>query len=122
MVRGRVLVIDDNSNIRDLLRAALEMEGYDVETVINGAAGLRSLERLFPDVVLLDILMPGMDGRQFVREVKDRTVGVQVVVITALPDPAKLAQEVGADDFIQKPFELHELLSVVERAYKRVTG
>jgi len=111
-----VLVIDDDSGIRDSLAACLEAEGYRVRTAVNGAAGLEQVQAARPDVVIVDLIMPVMNGHQFISRLRDdpATSGLRVVLMTGavarpgLPLPP-------ADAMLPKPFELDELLAVVRR-------
>jgi DNA-binding NarL/FixJ family response regulator len=113
---GRILVVDDTpANVR-LLEAVLVPEGYDVVAAGSGEEALSSTAAGEPDVVLLDILMPGMDGYEVCRRLREEsaTQGLPVLMITAGGEHQKLAAlEAGADDFIAKPFDRAELLARV---------
>jgi CheY-like chemotaxis protein len=111
-----VLVIDDDSGIRDSLAACLEAEGYRVATATNGAAGLEQLQAARPDVVIVDLVMPVMSGDQFISRLRQdpTTAGLRVVLMTgACGRPG--APLPTADATLPKPFELDELLAVVRR-------
>jgi adenylate cyclase len=111
---GVVLVVDDQDANRRLLEAVLSPRGYRVITVDSGEAALRLLEADLPDVVLLDILMPGIDGYEVCRRIRQdpRTAVLPVVMITASGEQEKIkAIESGADDFITKPFDQAELMA-----------
>jgi CheY-like chemotaxis protein len=113
---ARVLVVDDvPENVR-LLEAVLAPRGYEVISATDGPAALQLVESAKPDLVLLDVVMPGMDGYQVCRILREReeTAVLPVVMLTASEGPEKTkAIEAGADDFIPKPFDLHELLTRV---------
>lgn len=110
---GRVLVVDDERDIRLAMAEALEDEGYEVDTARDGAEALVHLRAFHPQVVLLDLMMPGMDGWEFrrVQRQDPELAGIPVVVISALG----AVKDLDAQDYIQKPFELDQLLSVVGR-------
>lgn len=113
---ARVLVVDDDENIREFVSLALMGEGHDVEVAPNGAIALDVLQSVSPDVILLDMRMPVMDGWQFAsryREIPGRRA--QLVVMTAARDAARSASEISADANLAKPFELDELLNLVEQ-------
>ncbi len=113
---ARVLVVDDQPpNVR-LLQAILTPRGYDVRTASSGEEALATLEKEDIDLVLLDIVMPGMDGYQVCREIRERpgTAYLPVVMVTASGDEQKIkALEAGADDFITKPVNKNEMLARV---------
>jgi adenylate cyclase len=111
---GVVLVVDDQDANRRLLEAVLSPRGYRVITADSGEAALQLLKADLPDVVLLDILMPGIDGYEVCRRIREepRTAVLPVVMITASGEQEKVrATESGADDFITKPFDQAELLA-----------
>jgi class 3 adenylate cyclase/CheY-like chemotaxis protein len=113
---ARVLVVDDQpANVR-LLEAILAPRGYDVSTAASGEEALELLARSTPDLVLLDIVMPGLDGYEVCRRIRDRkdTAYLPVVMVTASGDEQKVkALEAGADDFLTKPIDRSELLARV---------
>ena len=114
--RRRILVVDDDSGIREVLVECLAGEGYDVADARNGAEGLERLRGHRPHVVLVDLLMPVMNGRQFIAHLRAdaATQGIPVLLMTGSNEllgrpPA------GADALLPKPFELEELLDLVRR-------
>jgi urea transport system substrate-binding protein len=115
MARTHVLVIDDDPDMRDVVSQALEAFDHRVTTASNGEEGLAQLEHGLPDLILLDMRMPVMDGWTFAAELHRRYDDqVPVVVCTAAEDTASRAREVGAVGALGKPFELDELLQLVE--------
>jgi DNA-binding NtrC family response regulator len=118
MTGGRILIIEDEENIRHTMQVALETEGYDVETAIDGPDGLlRFREPGRWRLVLLDQRMPGMQGLEVLRELKGRDASVPVILITAY-GTVDLAAEVlgsGASGFLRKPFTPDELRDVVRQ-------
>lgn len=111
-----VLIVEDDESIRDVIAIALKAEGFNVRVASNGLQALEEIERQRPDVILLDMLMPVMNGWEF----KNRyllTPGpyAPIIVLTAAPDAASRAAEVSAEDFIAKPFDLKNLIKLVNR-------
>lgn len=112
----RVLVIDDEPDIRATVSAMLEIEGYDVDEAANGADALHAIEAHPPDLILLDMRMPVLDGWGFASELRRRGHRTPIVVMTAARDAAHWAAEVAAAAFVAKPFGLDDLITAVERA------
>ncbi len=110
-----VLVVDDEPDIRWLVRHALEGEGYAVEEAANGLEALQALSRVEPNCVLLDMRMPVLDGWGFARELEARHLQVPVVVMTAAQDAWRWCDEIGAAACLPKPFDVDDLLDTVER-------
>jgi len=119
-VTGRVLVVDDDPDILDALSEILEVEGYEVQRARNGREALQRLEHAPPDLVLLDLMMPVMDGWEFARSL-DPDARPPIIVLSADRNVSVKAQEIGALGWLAKPFELSELLAVVRRAIPPVT-
>lgn len=115
--RGTILVIEDNPSIRFLLEEFLSGEGYAVVTAADGRAGLEATRAHRPDVVLLDMKLPQVDGWQFMRELRGEFARtIPVLVTTAAPDARRWADEVGADGVIAKPYDLDQLLVAIDAA------
>lgn len=110
----RVLVIDDDPSIRALLQDVLEMEGFGVRTAEDGRAGLAQILAERPDCVVLDLMMPGVDGYGVLREIRDRdgAAALPVVMLTAASDDVRTWQAWagGVDCFLPKPFDTDQLL------------
>ena len=109
--RAMVLVVDDDPSILGLIVDILDSEGYSVVSARNGAEALREVRRTHPDIVLLDMQMPVLDGWEFMQLVHDSGLQFPVMIMTAGHKAAKVAADVGATDYVGKPFELDELLS-----------
>ena len=110
-----ILVIDDDPAILTTVAEILHDEGYIVRQAGNGLEGLAALEQRPPALILLDMRMPVLDGWGFMRALRERKLEVPLVVMTAAQDARRWAQEVGATGFLAKPFDLLELLAVVEQ-------
>jgi CheY-like chemotaxis protein len=115
MTHGTILVVDDDSVVRDLVREVLTHHGYRVWLAQDGVEALGLLERMRPDLILLDIAMPHMDGLETLRRVRDHCPQVPVVMLTAYGDvgTASLALRQGAADYVPKPFNVGYLERVV---------
>ena len=113
--QARVLVIDDDPGLRELLQLCLEDEGYAVAVSINGRDGLDRLQRWRPRVILLDLMMPVMDGWTFRAEqlARDDLARIPVVVLSAAHQARRQAEMLGAAAIIEKPFDLDSLCATV---------
>ncbi|MDO4606052.1 MAG: response regulator transcription factor [Bowdeniella nasicola] len=119
--RPRLLVVDDEPNIADLLAASLKFAGFDVTTAGDGASGLHLARNEHFDLIILDVMMPDMDGFTVMRRLRSAGVEVPVVFLTARDDVAdKLTglQE-GGDDYVTKPFSLEELVARINAVLRR---
>ena len=120
-----ILVVDDNEDNAHIIRDYLEAKGYPISVAYNGDAAMELFDKQRPQLVLLDVMMPGHDGWEVCRAMKDSELGrdVRVIMVTALQDwtDKRQAIETGADDFVEKPFELAKLAKVVERNAAQLT-
>lgn len=121
MSLGRVLVVDDDKNICELLRLYLEKEGYGVILALDGEEAVVKFNALKPDIILLDIMLPGIDGWQVCREIRKKS-NVPIIMITAKVETFDkvLGLELGADDYIVKPFDTKEVIARIKAVYRRV--
>jgi two-component system response regulator MprA len=119
--RTRVLVVDDEPALRDALESSLAFEGYEVITASDGLEALEVIEAQRPDLVLLDIMMPRLDGLTAVRRLRGRGDNVPVLMLTARDAVGDRVTglDVGADDYLAKPFELDELFARVRALLRR---
>ncbi len=116
----KILVVDDDQDLLTLVAFVLEGEGYVVETASDGRQALAALERCMPDLILLDVKMPVMNGWEFAREFHARyNSRAPIVVVTAADDARKRAEEVGASAWVGKPFDLDALTAAVARFTRR---
>jgi len=116
----KILIVEDDEDINNLLREILESKGYNVKQGFSGTEGrlLYKIEK--PDLVILDLMMPGLTGEELVGDIRDRDI-VPIIIISAKLDTETKVDllSLGADDFIEKPFELSEVLARVEAQLRR---
>jgi two-component system response regulator MprA len=115
-----VLTIDDDTAITELLAMLLRTHGYEVKTANNGEEGVEAIKKLDPHVVILDLMMPGMDGWQVCKNVREFS-NVPIVILSALDDPAMIASalDAGADDYLVKPVSSSILVAHLNRLIRR---
>jgi two-component system OmpR family response regulator len=120
---ARLLVVDDEPNIRDLLSTSLRFAGFEVHTAGNGQQALTQAEKVRPDLVVLDVMLPDLDGFTVTRRLRERGRDVPVLFLTAKDDVADRVAglTVGGDDYVTKPFSLEEVVARI-RAVLRRTG
>ena len=121
MDKKRILVVEDDFNIRSGLLALLETNGYLVRTAADGEEGLAAFRREAPDLVLLDVMMPGKNGYEVCRAIRESPSRVPIIMLTAKDDELdKVAGlEAGADDYIVKPFGVRELHARIQAVLRR---
>lgn len=123
MKRERILVIEDDDDIRELIEYNLTREGYKVYSAPDGEEGIRKAKKEAPDLVVLDLMLPGVDGIELCRRLKQDPVtrGIAVVMVTAKSEESDmvLGLGVGADDYVPKPFSPRMLLARVEAVLRR---
>ncbi len=120
MNKTKVLVIDDDMNICELIRLYMEKEGYEVRTVYNGKSGIEAFSEFTPNIAVLDIMLPGMDGWQVCREIR-KVSNIPIIMLTAKGETFDkvLGLELGADDYMVKPFDPKELIARVKAVLRR---
>ena len=118
-----ILVVDDDPAIRDVVADILEMSGYSVATAANGAEGLDKIRHDLPAVVLLDLMMPVMNGWEFLYACRREApcAAVPIVVMSAARDASRAVEDLGAQAFLAKPFELEAVLRVLEELAPNTT-
>ncbi len=119
-MKGKILVVEDERNIAELIRLYLEKEGFEVIHAPDGGAGIAEFERSSPDLVLLDIMLPVMDGWQVLKEIRASSK-TPVIMLTAKGETGDkvMGLENGADDYITKPFEVKELIARIHAVMRR---
>src|SRR3954468_6879385 len=121
MAEAAILVVDDDAPIRRMLDRTLSAEGYEVETAADGGQALAAVERSAPDLLVLDVGLPGLDGFAVSRRLRSKGLAVPVLMVTArdaVPDRVA-GLDAGADDYLVKPFALDELLARVRALSRR---
>ena len=118
----KILIVEDDDNIRELLRLYLEREGYEILEAENGAAGMSRWKADQPDLILLDMMMPVMDGWQVCREIRESGSTTPIIMITAKGETMDKVTglEMGADDYIVKPLEMQEVVARVRAMFRRL--
>lgn len=121
MSSARILIVDDEQSILDLVTAYLDKDGFDYRTAKDGAAGLKAVRSYKPDIVVLDIMLPGKDGLEVLAELR-RESDAYVIMLTAKSEEMDkiIGLSVGADDYITKPFSPRELMARIKAALRRL--
>lgn len=120
---AKILVIDDEPSIVNLIAAYLKPEGYEIHTAMDGPSGLKAARTFKPDLIILDIMLPGMDGLELLSRLR-RESEVYVILLTAKTEETDkiIGLSVGADDYVTKPFSPRELTARVKAALRRIQG
>ncbi|WCF07014.1 response regulator transcription factor [Paenibacillus thiaminolyticus] len=123
MTRSTIMVVDDDEKITSMLRRGLVFEGYEVRTATNGSEGLREMMIREPDLLILDVMMPEVDGWEVCRRLREAGSSVPVLMLTAKDEVQDRVHglDLGADDYLVKPFALEELLARVRALLRRRT-
>ncbi|HHW46331.1 MAG TPA: response regulator transcription factor [Clostridiales bacterium] len=122
MSKAKILIVDDDKNICELLRLYLEKEGFETIVAYDGETALKMVSTQKPNMVLLDIMLPKLDGWQVCREIR-KTSSVPIIMITAKGETFDkvLGLELGADDYISKPFDTKEVVARIKAVLRRTT-
>ncbi|MDR0425127.1 MAG: response regulator transcription factor [Clostridiales Family XIII bacterium] len=120
MEAKKVLIIEDEKSISDIIQFNLKKEGFDVETAYDGVSGLEKALNAKPDIILLDVMLPGMDGFEICKKVRETSI-VPIIMLTAKEEEVDkvLGLELGADDYITKPFGMRELVARIKANIRR---
>ncbi len=119
--RRRILIVDDEARVRQFVRMNLELEGFEVFEASNGPEALEKVKELLPDLVILDVMMPELDGFETLAMIREVS-SVPVIMLTVRADEADKVRglELGADDYVTKPFSPRELISRIKAVLRRV--
>ncbi|MCC6616448.1 MAG: response regulator transcription factor [Anaerolineae bacterium] len=117
----KLLLVDDEQMIRENLAALLSRSGFDVTTAADGEEALERVEQITPDLIVMDVLMPRLDGRSAVRTLREQSNWTPVILLTQIGDSYERASalEEGADDYLNKPFDTHELIARIKTVLRR---
>lgn len=117
----QILIVDDEKNVRLMLKQALSNEDYEVRTAVNGEDGLEKMAEKNADIVLLDMKLPGMEGMQVLQEIRKESPGTQVIMITAYGsvETAVEAMKLGAIDYLRKPFSAGQIRELIKEVLDR---
>lgn len=121
--KKKVLVVEDEKNISDIIRFNLEKEGFQVETAFDGEEAVKKIRLMDPDIVLLDVMLPKLDGFSVCKQVRELNITVPVIMLTAKEEEVDkvLGLELGADDYMTKPFGMRELLARIKANIRRAS-
>jgi len=121
IAKSKVLIIDDEKVILDNLSSFLQRSGFDVEQAGNGRIGLEKIAEYKPDVVVLDVMMPELDGRQMLRILRSNNDWTPVILLTEVGNATDRAMAIteGADDYLNKPYDPHELVARIQAIFRR---
>ncbi|MBW4891907.1 response regulator transcription factor [Mucilaginibacter sp. HMF5004] len=113
----RILAVDDDLYILDALSELLKYSGYDIDTTPKGEEVFNKIDEHVPDLILLDVMLSGLDGREICKQLKsnNKTSGIPVIMISATPNISESVKTSGADDYIAKPFDISHLLDKIEK-------
>lgn len=119
--RAKVLVVDDEENITDLISMALRFHEFEAASAAGGLEALERIDEFRPDLVILDVMMPDLDGFQVARRLHERGLGVPIIFLTARDDTEDKVRglSIGGDDYVTKPFSIEELLARVKVILRR---
>ncbi|MDY2940805.1 MAG: response regulator transcription factor [Varibaculum sp.] len=122
--KTQLLVVDDEPNIRDLLASSLRFAGFEVVTAADGTSAMREAKKSHPDLIVLDVMLPDLDGFTVTRRLRDQGLNMPILFLTARDDMSDKVQglTVGGDDYVTKPFGLEEVVARINAILRRTRG
>lgn len=116
----KILIVDDDEGILDAISLILEDEGYIIQVISDGNQTFKKVKKFKPDIILLDVLLSGSDGRVICKQLKDNpeTQNIPIIMISAHPSAKQTIKQYRADAFLSKPFGAEELLAIIEKHLK----
>ena len=123
-IEASIVVVDDEPSIRELLVASLHFAGFEVNTAASGSEAIEVIEKIQPDLIVLDVMLPDIDGFTVTRRIRQEGITTPVLYLTARDDTQDkvMGLTVGGDDYVTKPFSSIELVARVDALYRRVSG
>ncbi len=123
-MEGYILIVEDDNDINHMLKELLAQQGYEVSQAFSGTEALLYLEKMQPMAVILDLMLPGMNGQELLSHIKNINAGIAVIISSAKEDVKTRVEllRAGADDYIVKPFDTEELLARLEAVLRRLEG
>lgn len=120
-MKKRIIVCEDDKGVQELIQIMLENQGYDVKPLDNGETIQETVEKYHPDLILLDLWMPGINGDEVTKLLKNQknTQHIPIIIVSAISEASTIARQAGAEDFLSKPFEMVDLLSKVKKYSKQ---
>jgi two-component system, OmpR family, response regulator len=121
MAKTRVLIVDDEPNIRDLLATSLRFQGFEIQTAANGAQAVAAVTESEPDIILLDVMLPDMNGFSVTKKLRSSGIQAPILFLTARDDTEDkiTGLTVGGDDYLTKPFSLDEVVARIQAILRR---
>lgn len=116
IAKKKILVVEDEPDLVLMLKERLKSQGYKVEAAFNGLEGIEKAKKIKPDLILVDVMMPELDGYSMTQRLKedDLTTGIPIIVVTIKETMKELFQKLGVNDFFTKPFDTEQLLSSIK--------
>jgi DNA-binding response OmpR family regulator len=122
----RVMTVDDEDDIREMINLLLQKQGYETETAQNGEDFLKKLESFQPDLVTLDVMMPGLTTEQILEKIKDKKCNPMIILVTVVhfsKEEIEIITDLGnIVDYVNKPFELDEFINIIDKYVSRIAS